>query len=365
MSYLLRAAVVAVASVALVGGTLSQPAQAGDSPREVVAGDWLVTQLTSGLVHNDQYAFDDYGLTIDVALGLRAIGGYDSTIAEINTAVAGGVGNYVGTGGESYAGAAAKTLMLAQIAGADATSYGGVNLVKRLNRRVIGDGPSKGRIQDKSQYGDYANVIAQAYATRGLAKAGSPKASAALAFLLKQQCAKGFFRLSFTASKTRRNQTCDGGSTTTSAPDTDATAIAVLSLTALHSHTPAVRSAIARAVAWLERRQKANGSFGGGTSTEASNANSTGLAGWALGVRGKCESAQRAAAWIAPLQVQSATGGSALAADIGAIAYDGTAYDGVVAAQEITVAQRDQWRRATVQAAPALANYDLAACQAG
>lgn len=368
MSHLFRLVASATAAFALAAGTLAGPAHAGDSPPQQVSGDWLVTQLTGGLVHNDQYAFDDYGLSIDVALSLRALGGYDATVQEIGTAIADHVNSYT-TGvdwgsSDIYAGATAKALVLAQVARADATSYGGVNLVTRLNRRIATTTPLTGRLQDKTSGTDYANVIGQAFAVRALAKAGSPKASSALGFLLKQQCQKGFFRLNFTPSKTRANQTCDGGSATASAPDTDATAIAVISLSALHSRKPVVKSAIADAVSWLKKRQKADGSFGGGTSTEGSNANSTGLAGWALGVRGACAGAQEAADWLAALQVQTATGGTPLVNDIGAIGYDKATYDAVVAAQEITVAQRDQWRRATAQAAPALVSADLAACQA-
>lgn len=368
MRNLLRLAAVGATSIALAGGVLLAPANAGDTPREENAGNWLVGQLTSGLVHSDQFGgYDDYGLSIDVAFGLRAIGGYSATVNEINTAVAAHVNSYT-TGvdfgsADIYAGPTAKALVMAQISGANPTSYGGVNLVRRVNGRIATKAPIAGRLQDKSSK-DYANTIGQAYAVRGLTKAGSPKASSALGFLLKQQCRRGYFRLSFTPSKTRRNQTCDGGTATASAPDTDATAIAVISLSALNSRKPAVKTAISRAVTWLARRQKADGSFGGGTSTEASNANSTGLAGWALGVRGYCRPANKAAVWLAALQVQSATSGSALAADIGAIGYDKAGYDAAVAVEAIAPEGRDQWRRASAQAAPALANYDLAACQA-
>lgn len=369
MSHLLRRGAVLTVASALAVSTLVGPAQAADPPADELAATWLTGQLTGGIIHNDQYAFDDYGLSIDVALALDALGGHEATVTEISDAVAAHVASYT-TGvdfgsSDIYAGSTAKAVVLAQAAGADPSSYGGVDVVLQLNRRVSSQAPTKGRLQDRTTTTDYANVIGQAYAVQALAEAGTGKAGPARRYLLKQQCAKGYFRLNFTKSKSRADQTCDGGDpATASAADTDATAIAVLALSSLHSTDPDVRSAITRAVAWLKKRQKANGSFGGGTSTEASNTNSTGLAGWALGVRHACTAAAAAAGWVDRFQVTGATGGSPLAADIGAVGYDKAAYDGVAAAEEITVAQRDQWRRATAQAAPALANLVVADCQA-
>ena len=67
------------------------PGGPGSGPDPVAGStgaDWLAGQLTDGLVHNDQYAFDDYGLTIDVALGLAAAGGQDARVATVAGAVA-------------------------------------------------------------------------------------------------------------------------------------------------------------------------------------------------------------------------------------------------------------------------------------
>ena len=45
------------------------------TPTPVKSGAaWLSDQVTDGLVHNEQYDFDDIGLSIDVALGLDAAG---------------------------------------------------------------------------------------------------------------------------------------------------------------------------------------------------------------------------------------------------------------------------------------------------
>jgi hypothetical protein len=260
-----------------------------------------------------------------------------------------------------YAGSVAKAVVLAQATGADPRAFGGVDLINRLQRRMSSVAPTAGRIQDKAS-SDYANTIGQSFAARGLSVAGTSKAAAATAFLLEQQCAAGFFRLNFAASSAAR-QGCDSGTAATSAPDTDVTALAVLNLQAFPKKTRAVRGAIADAVGWLKRHQKRNGSFGGGTATENSNSNSTGLAGWALGAAGACKPASKAAAWVRDLQVRGSVAGTPYARQQGAIAYNGAAYragrtDG------ITVQTQDQWRRATAQAAPALANLSAAACAA-
>jgi hypothetical protein len=359
----LAAATALTLATALVATVAPAPAQAGiGSPQETTA-QWLGEQLTAGLVHNDQYGFDDYGLTLDVGLGLRGLGLGNSTVSAIDAAIQPNVEAYttgIAWGSDDvYAGATAKALTFAAQVGADPTSYGGVNLVRQLNKRVIKHAPSKGRIKDKGAT-DYANVVGQVFAVQGLAAASSGQRRNTLRFLLKQQCDQGYFRLDFTPRKKRKNQSCDGGNPTTiSAPDTDTTALAVIGLVALGSDQPSVRQAITTAKRWLKRQQKGNGSFGGGTSTEGSNSNSTGLAGWALASTHSCGAAARAAQWVESLQL---TGGAVTGED-GAIAYNRAEYAAALSAG-IPVAADDQWRRATAQAAPALRYLQVADCKA-
>jgi hypothetical protein len=364
----LSRAVAAVAAGALVLGVgTAAPAAAGPSagsPDD--AAVWLAGQTNGDhVVHNDVYNTDDYGLTADFVFALLA-SGHTSLADPMVAAIANHV-DYLTTGAqwgapdEIYAGSVAKGAVLAQVAGQEPTSFGGVDLVRRLEKRVSGRTPIVGRIQDKAAV-DYANVIGQAYAARALADAGSDKADEVRGYLLQQQCSNGYFRLTL-PRKAKQDQSCDAGSSAgISAPDTDATALAVLSLRSLPTRTKRVRAAIADAVSWLERRQRRNGSFGGGTMTEESNANSTGLAGWALGDAGSCDAAAAAARWVGRMQVPSGQTGS-LQSDIGAIAYNRAALD---AAQDAGISDdaRDQWRRASAQAAPALQYLDVATCQA-
>ncbi len=252
MTHFIRLAAVLAAGL-LTTTALVGPAQAAADDR---GARWLSSQLTDGLVHNDQHDFDDYGLTADHAFGLRATGGQPEAMQDIRTALADNVNSWIMFGSDVFAGSTAKAVVLAQSTGADPRSFGGVNLVARLNARVA----DNGRIEDKST-DDFANTIGQAYAARGLARADSSRANRVLRFLLMQQCSSGYFRLNF-APKAKVNQTCDAGNSNTSAPDTDVTAIALMSLRAIPAKSDKVRAAISDAVAWLERRQKVNGSFG-------------------------------------------------------------------------------------------------------
>jgi hypothetical protein len=314
---------------------------------------WIADQLTDGLIFNDQFSFNDIGLTVDAAVALDALGD-DATVTAIATAVSAPatLADYVGDGTvESYAGSLAKASVLAGLAGEDPTDFGGIDLIARLEGRVGGSGATAGRIADLSEFGDFANVVGQSYAVEALDAAGSDKTDAATDFLLAQQCAAGYFRLNFSAAAAP-DQTCDGAVAADKQPDTDATAFAILALQSQADDTD-VSSEISDAIAWLRSTQKADGSFGGGTSTEASNSNSTGLAAWAFAQSNVDCAAARAAAWVLDNRVTDPAVSSPLADDEGAIAYDAA---GLTAGQAngITTLTQDQWRRATFQAAPAL-----------
>ncbi len=335
-----------LASVAAALATAG-PVQADDAASP--ASRWLGTQLVDGLVHNDQYDFDDYGLSIDVGLALDELG-RTAQVRTVRKALAADVASYT-TGvdfgaSDVYAGATAKAAVFARTAGADPTAFGGVDLVAQLNRRIATKAPIAGRLQDKGA-DDYANVIGQSYAVDALTAAGSARATKATRFLLAQQCRAGYFRLDFTADTSAGDQTCDGGKRGgASAPDTDATALAVLALLKNPQPSRAVDDAVERAVSWLARTQARNGSFGGGRSTARANANSTGLAAWALGSAGSCTRATKAASWLRTLVVSGVRG------ENGAVAYDRAALAG--ARDGISAEERDQFVRSTAQAAPAL-----------
>jgi hypothetical protein len=338
--------------VAVVASALAASLVATGSPAQASPADhgahWLSNQLTDGLVHNDQFGVDDYGLSIDTAFALQALGGHATDVRQVRHAMAAHVADYTGAGAEKYAGATAKLLVLVQTTRGDHRSLGGVDLVKKLAGRVTTSGPAKGRIADKSQYGDFANTIGQILAVRGLTTAKSGWAGAARTFLLEQQCRRGYFRLDFSGPN-KQHQSCNRKSLA----DPDATSYAVVQLWKASKGHHALRRGLKRAATWLAGQERRNGSFVGGTSTDTANTNSTGLAAWALATVGRCSAAKQAARWVERFQIGAEPSGSTLAGQRGAIAYDRQAlrsarHDGIVPQTQ------DQWRRATAQAAPAL-----------
>lgn len=324
-----------------------------DATPLIAASTWLEGELTDGLIVGD--GFTDYGLTVDTGFALdQAVD--TSGVKAVNTALRAKIVDYIsgdtfGDAGSTYAGPTAKAATFARVAGANATSYGGVNLITRLEERVSATAPIVGRIEDKSSFGDYANVIGQGYAVRALTEAKSKRAADATAFLLAQQCEAGFFRESFTKDKTAAEQGCVEGQADSTA-SLDATALAVVNLVESGTRDKAAASAVAKAGEWLASQQKNSGAFEGYGA--GANANSTGLAGWALGLLENRDAATKAAVWVRKQQpVETGKCHSALTKEAGAVAYQPSAVrdarnDG------ITDATTDQWRRATAQAAAVL-----------
>jgi hypothetical protein len=352
-------------ALGLAVGTVA-PAAAADDPTPARQGaSWLAGQLTNGVLHNSQFNFDDYGLTADAGIELAVLGGHPAAVSAIGRALAKNVDGYVsypaGSGTHVSAGSLAKLVVLAQVAGGDPRGFGGNNLVDRLSARVSTTAPTAGRIQDQLAPGDadpftdgdqadtdFANVYGQALAARGLGNAGAPTAASVTSFLLRQQCPAGWFRINLTADPSAPQQGCDAK---TDKPDNDATSYAAIQLSALRSRTAAVNTAIAKARTWLRSQQRANGAWGGGSGTSAPNANSTGLAAWALGAS---TASRKAAVWLRRHQVRDAgTCRTPLTRDKGAVGYDDQGF-AAGRAHGIDTASRDQWRRTTVQALVAL-----------
>lgn len=308
-------------------GSYVPAAQADASPSSSSATSWLAGQLTNGLMVNDQFDFTDIGLSIDAAFAAVASGDAQ-TATTIRDAVAADVESYLSFG----ANATAKTLVLAQRTGGDPRNFGGVDLVARLESLTQ---PS-GRIQDPGEP-NFASTLGQALAVEGLTQAGSSEAGAARAILLAQQCPAGFFRSGLAA-----DAPCSA--------DTDITSFALAALSGQQAD-PAVASAVNRAADWMISTES-SGAYGGGGPTAAPNANSSGLAAAALGSVCRVAPAQRAATYVRGFQVRAGQTG-ALSNDVGVVAYDAAA---LATAQQagIVTETRDQFRRATTQAATGL-----------
>ena len=354
------ALVAGAATTTLVVVATATPAVAGPADKQQAAAGWLAGQLDGGVAVNEQYDFNDYGLSIDTGLALRAQGLKARKVSKISAAMAEAVDSYT-TGGEpegAYSGATAKLASFVVRTGGDPDAFGGVDLVERLEGLVSTEAPTTGRLQDRSTYGDFANSIGQAFAAHALHAVGSEQAAPVTSYLLQQQCEAGYFRLSFSPAAAP-DQGCDAAP---GDPDqgADVTALVVLNLLEVAAPSAEVVAAIDDATAWLVAQQSDGGAFGGGADAGV-NSNSTGLAGWALGEAGMCGKAQEAARWVK--KQQAGARDKALGVEKGAIAYDRAAFL-TGKKKGITEQTRDQWHRATAQAAPALENLRKVECKA-
>lgn len=363
-------AFVASVTLAVTGlAMIPAPAQAATDARpSEIGADWLAGELVDGLMPSQFAGFPDYGLTIDTAFALASVGGHDADIEAVADALGPKVADGYAIADEYdfvepfdfkqkgfYAGSIAKSLVFASVANiADVPAWSGRDLVADLEGLVSAQPDTAGRIVDDSFYGDYANVIGQAFAANALETAGSSEAADVRAFLLKQQCSAGFFRLYMTPDKNAPDQTCNGGRASgESAPDPDATAYVILNLFN-QLDDPAVARAIGKAEAWLLSQQNEDGSFNGGTSTDVPNANTTGLVGTTLGQLGNDEEALQAAYWVRGRQADEvAVCSNELSTETGAIGYDPATVTAATTAG-IADAARPQWRRATAGSLPVL-----------
>ena len=346
------------------------------TPADAVAHDpigseqgatWLAGQVSNGFVPSS-YGGPDYGLSIDTAFALAAAGGHDSTVTAVGDALQSrGTGylqyTYSDDKGNEFFGesanATAKAMALLQTLEPAGTKVGTIDVQQRLESLTADAAPIAGRIGDVSTENgtpdgqDYANSIGQAFAAFALDKAGSAKADDVLAYLLEQQCTSdGGFRLQFTPDRAATQQSCDQNPSPASDTDVDTTAIVLHQLNQLSD--PSLTAAKTKARAYLVAAQKSDGSWGGGSGTEASNANSTGLAATALGdTTPESPAVEKAATWLRARQATYYDVCDRLGRDRGAVAYDQA---GLERGRSVGVldAGADQFRRATAQALPAL-----------
>ncbi|MBD3926694.1 terpene cyclase/mutase family protein [Nocardioides cavernae] len=368
-----RTALVALSTAALGVGVLAAPpasaeptpalraakaaAASTDSTPSTIAAEWIAGELRDGLMVGS--SGPDFGLTIDTGMALSTVASQGGTVTAINNSLEPRIADYVGDGTkESYAGALGKAATFARVAKKNPTSYGGVNLITRLEERTAdattGTAPNTtpnplvGRISDKSEFGDYANVVGQSYAARALTLANSSEAGAARDFLLKQQCASGYFRADFDKPDVP-SQACAEG-VAGSAADPDVTALAVINLVESGDKSPAVVGALAKAGTWLADRQRGSGAFRAAAPVSKINTNSTALGGYALGLLKNRDAALKAALWVRKNQpVDKYKCRTALTKDTGAVAYRKDRATGAKTSG-IPADARDEWRRATSQA---------------
>lgn len=306
----------------------SASAAPATSPAAESAATWITGQFTHGVLYDQQYHFDDYGTTADVGIALAAIAGHDDEVGKIAATVGKAKRSYIspGYGTLLSAGAVAKLIVLDQAAHTDPGT-----LVTELDGLVGKSGRLADKLDPKNEKAaDYANVIVQSLGVRALEGAGDPKAADVTAYLLTQQCGDGGFPVYFTS-----------GTKASCTSDVDATAFAILALEKATSRSGA-SGAETKALTWLASQQAGDGSFKASQPAVA-NANSTGMAGWALGTAGQTDAAAKAATWLARHQLTSGH-------DRGAVAYD----DAAMKPGKVSVKTAGQFRSATSQALVAL-----------
>lgn len=360
-----RLAAAAIAPALATGMLVAAPsAQAAPNSYAYSAARWLSDQLADGVVFNEQYSFNDYGLSLDVFFALNDLDTRASDRARIISAFEADPSVYTGSGS---AGAAGKLGAAVEASGGDAAQFGGQDLIALAEARVVATGDEAGRAVD-SGVTDYSNSIGQAWVVRALATSPSSveKLASATDYLLKQQCPDGAFRTNMFAVAVEDDPATTQpwedetvlpvdrqcGDTATADDDQitiDATAFGIQALIKARAAGVAnLQDDIDEAVSWLLKQQAANGSF---VNDDNANTNTTGLAAATLKSVGQNGAAGSAASWIVSHQVTDAVAeDTGLANELGAIAFD---QDALAAGKGngISVNQRDQWIRASAQAA--------------
>lgn len=347
--------VAAAAAFASTAAAAPNPLPAGPAAGSTEsAANWLTHQLTAGhgLMPGLSAGTPDVGLTSDTLLSLVAAGqrqapGFASSLAAVASHLTGYASFSAGRTTAFLAGPVAKTLVLAQVSGADPASFGGLDLPTTVRSLLTPSGRDAGRISDHGTGSDTSNGFSQAFAVLGLLRDPGGVPASAISYLLAQQCPSGAFRLFYDTP---------GGCTSDSQADPDATSVTIQALSALLTNDPGqstISTARTAAGRWLASRQQADGGLGGAGPTAGENANTTALAAVAFRETGLTTAADAAQRYVAGLQL---TGGS----DAGAVAYNPAALSAIGRAGSIPPTDADQWRRSTSQAILAfgLSGYD-------
>ena len=350
----MKRTLLAGAVAATLGLGIIAPAQAAPTPDEQLSAGWLAEQVPSDGIVKITFGeddFDDFGLTADVVIALSELDLKPESVGRAADALSAQALEYVSPDFEGerddavYAGSAGKLTSALQIAGRDVRAVEGVDLVELVESTVTIDGPATGRASDITLQRDFSNAIGQSWVVRALSVAGSGLADEVTGYLVRQQCADG------SVIESIEDAGCTSGS-----GQIDATAFALQAFVVARENGVAdLDDEIGQAVGYLRSQQAGDGSFSGPTP----NTNTTGLAANALQKAGAADAAARAADWIFDRQVTTDNAeGSQLASELGAIAFDEDAF-AAGRTDGITATTRDQWRRATAQAALALPAADL------
>ncbi|MDZ7676227.1 MAG: hypothetical protein U5K30_14310 [Acidimicrobiales bacterium] len=287
----IAAAIIAIVALFVpTSGLAGAQADTGATPPEA-AGSWLADQLVDGERFETEFdgtIFFDYGLTADTVVALAAAGVADGFGASA-TAWLGSSSITSGYGGDgsssASSGGLAKLAIVAQTRGLDATDWGedGVDLIQRL----LDLEDAGGRFVDIPDFGNDFKTFSHAFAIVALARQDGVGPSAeSLDLLLSSQCADG----GFSGDLDPAPEDCTSG--------VDSTATALFALFA--ADRPADEDEIDDAVTFLLDIQAGDGSFS--SSDTGANANSTGLAVYALDLAGEAGAVEDGAQFLRSLQ---------------------------------------------------------------
>jgi hypothetical protein len=211
---------------------------------------------------------DDLSATANGVLAL-ASAGTDTPVAQRGLSfLAGHVDAYVQAGGVDQPGSLALLALDAHALGVDPTTFGGTDLVTRLEQTQRSTGADAGLfgLADPTYDGAYRQGLALAALAAGGVTTGTPLV-AAEQWLTGQQCPGGGWTSYVTAANP-----CNGLPANYVGPDTNSTAAAVLGLAA-QGAASAARSA---ALGFLRTDQNSDGGWGY-YPTNTTDPNSTGL----------------------------------------------------------------------------------------
>jgi hypothetical protein len=181
MSAAVVAGVVAVATWAPVA---ADP-PTNDPPTAAAYGAaWLATTVTAGGYVEDSNGDPAPGATVGTALALAAAGVEQDTFDRIVAWLEDNVDAYVVTDGADNAGRLGYLLLLADAAGLDPTTFGGTDLVARLEATLGALEPGLYGVASPT----FDGVFRQGVALLGLASAGVTPAAAAVDWIVDQQC---------------------------------------------------------------------------------------------------------------------------------------------------------------------------------
>jgi hypothetical protein len=244
----------------------STPTPTTKDPAAAAAG-YLARQLQGP--HHDHYTvtfsgtvYPNYGETADAVLSMDAAGVAQTAAQRATAYLAKNVSGYAAGSPTFYPGPVAKLMLVAVAQHRNVRSFGGVDLVAKLQAAEGAGDAQPGEYQQNPGFpGGTSYLVSQALPVLALAIApGAPQqpSAAAVSFLAGQQCGDGGFQ---STVRPDTGVACSG-------EDVDSTGYAVQALLAAGA-----KGAAASGLTWLRQARNSDGGYG-----NPSNANSTALA---------------------------------------------------------------------------------------